>query len=228
MKESEGAPADLCLTVLRRLDDAGVLRDLVLVGSWCMFFYNRVFAGEAKLSALRTRDMDLLVPRPPRFKRKVMVAELLKDLGFMPDLRGDGCVGLSHPDLIVDFLVAERGKGVERTISVPALGVRAQPLRFLEQLSRDTIVVDHEGIAIRLPHPAAFALHKLIVSGRRGRPEKAGKDLRQGLEILDVLAALGRLDEAKARFAAMPAGWRKMVGAALRSAARSDLAARLS
>lgn len=227
MKENESAPVDLCVEVLRRLDRAGVLEDLVLVGSWCTFFYNRYFEGKAKLSALRTRDMDFLVRRPPRFKTKVEVAALLKDLGFLPDLRAEGCVSLSHPDLIIDFLVAERGRGSETTIPVPALGIRAQPLRFLDFLSRDTIVVNHEGLDIRLPHPAAFGLHKLIVSGRRAKPEKADKDVRQGLEILDVLMNLGRADEIRARFAEMPAGWRKMVITAVTSAGRTDLAAAL-
>ena len=195
MKESESAPVDLCLEVLRRLDGAGVLEDLVLVGSWCTHFYNRYFEGKAKLSALRTRDMDFLVHRPPRFKNKV--------------------------------LVAERGKNAEATIPVPALGIRAQPLRFLDFLSRDTIVLNHDGLEIRLPHPASFALHKLIVSGRRAKPEKADKDLRQGLEILDVLSGLGRSSDIKARFEDMPAGWRKMVLQALRSAGRADLEAAL-
>lgn len=223
MKESESAPVDLCLEVLQRLDGAGVLEELVLVGSWCTFFYNSYFEGKAKLSALRTRDMDFLVRRPPRFKTKVEVGALLKDLGFLPDLRAEGCVSLSHPDLIIDFLVAERGKGEEATVPVPALGIHAQPLRFLDFLSRDTIVVNHEGLDIRLPHPASFALHKLIVSGRRAKPEKANKDLRQALELLDVLISLGRPKELRDRFAEMPAGWRKMVLQALRSAGRADL-----
>jgi len=30
---------ELCIEVLRRFDKAGVLRNIVLIGSWCMPFY---------------------------------------------------------------------------------------------------------------------------------------------------------------------------------------------
>lgn len=219
------APVDLCLEVLRRLDRAGVLADLVVVGSWCTHFYNAHFAGKARLSALRTRDMDLLIRRPPRFKAKVQLADLLKDLGFLPDLHPEGCVSLVHPNLIIDFLMAERGQGKERTIPVEALGIRAQPLRYLDLLSRDTISVDFEGLELSLPHPASFALHKLIVSSRRAKPEKKGKDLQQGLELIGVLIDLGCGAELRDRFQAMPAGWRRTISKVLESAQRKDLAA---
>jgi hypothetical protein len=229
MKEKpEGpAPVDLCLEVLRRLDRAGVLEELMLVGSWCTHFYNQHFAGKATLSALRTRDMDFLVRRPPRFKVKVQIADLLKDLGFLPDLHPEGTVSMMHPDLIIDFLVAERGTGAERRIPVDALGIRAQPLRFLDFLSRDTIVVNVQGLDLRLPHPASFALHKLIVSSRRPKPEKKEKDLKQGLELIDVLIRLGKTDELRERFQGMPAGWKKTISAVLNGAGRADIATTL-
>lgn len=227
MRESESAPVDLCVEVLRRLDRAGVLDELVLVGSWCTYFYNRYFEGNAKLSALRTRDMDFLIRRPPKFKANVEISALLKDLGFLPELRPEGCVSMTHPDLIIDFLVAERGRGAEATIPIPALGIRAQPLRFLDFLSSDTIVVNHEGLDIRLPHPATFALHKLIISGRRPKPEKAEKDRNQSLELMDALVMLGRGRELQTRFKDMPAGWQKMVLQAIDVAERPDLKALL-
>lgn len=37
MKEKD-APVDLCIEVLRRLDKAGVLQDIILVGSRCVYF----------------------------------------------------------------------------------------------------------------------------------------------------------------------------------------------
>lgn len=88
------APVDLCLEVLKRLAAAAVLEDLVLVGSWCTHFYKRYFGKKAQLSALRTRDMDFLIRRPPHFKATVRVADLLQDLGFLPDLHREGCVSL--------------------------------------------------------------------------------------------------------------------------------------
>lgn len=53
---------DLCLTVLRRMDASGVLPRMVLVGSWCLVVYRDYFAKVGTLAAVRTRDMDFLVP----------------------------------------------------------------------------------------------------------------------------------------------------------------------
>lgn len=225
MKESEDppAPVDLCLEVLKRLDKAGVLEDLVLVGSWCTHFYKEYFGQKTLLSALRTRDMDFLIRRPPHFKAKVRVADLLRDLGFLPDLHREGCVSLLHPDLIIDFLIAERGKGSQKPCTVEALGIRAQPLRYLDFLTRDTIVVHSDGLDLRLPHPANFALHKMIVGGRRARPAKREKDWRQGVEILRALIARGEQAKVKAKFGEVPAGWRKDILAALRKVEADDL-----
>ena len=85
MKEKD-APVELCLEVLRRLDKAGVLQDIILIGSWCTLFYREYFGDDAKLSALRTRDMDFLIKTPPKIRSTVYMAELLKDLGFIPAL----------------------------------------------------------------------------------------------------------------------------------------------
>ena len=36
---------DVCLSVLRRLEEGGVLRRVVLVGSWCFVLYREYFQG---------------------------------------------------------------------------------------------------------------------------------------------------------------------------------------
>ncbi len=46
---------DVCLKVLRRLEESGVLRRVVLVGSWCLVLYREYFRGVGELSAVRTR-----------------------------------------------------------------------------------------------------------------------------------------------------------------------------
>lgn len=224
-KESENPQLDLLLTVLKRLDEAGVLDELILVGSWCAYFYNDYFGGKARLSTLRTRDMDFLINRPPRFKAKIQMPELLRDLGFLPDRHPDGSVSMAHPDLIIDFLIAERGKGSDKAIPVDDLGIRAQPLRFMDFLSGDAIVVNSNGLDLRLPHPACFALHKLVVSVRRREDGKKEKDVQQGLEILRALIKLGREKQIQAKFAEMPDGWKKDALKVLKSAEAHDILA---
>lgn len=226
MKEKD-APVDLVVEVLRRLDKAGVLQGMVLVGSWCVHFYKAYFDGAA-LSAVRTRDMDFLIPTPPKLKGEVHVAELLEDLGFLTEFHGDGSVSLIHPQLIIDFLVAERGRGAGKPYLVKSLGVKAQPLRYMSLLSDDSIQVRSHGLVLTLPHPINYAFQKLIVSGRRAYEEKALKDRLQAVEVLREIAARGDAGKARAKFEKLPAGWRKEVLAGLKAAQADDLCALLA
>ena len=208
----EKSQYDLCVEVLRRLDKAGILKDIVLVGSWCTVFYKDFFASKKYITSLTTRDMDLLIPQPRAIKAKVDIAELLKDLGFIVGFTGSqGYIRLEHPQLIVEFLVPERGKGSDKPYSLPQLGLNAQALRFLEFLSQDTIKSKVGSINVTLPHPANFALHKLVVMGRRPKAEKQAKDKDAAIKILNALIDSEQSNTIRNAFQAMPKRWQGMV-----------------
>jgi hypothetical protein len=153
----------LCEEILRRLHAAGVLDAVVVAGSWCVVFYQAYFESKDFAPTIRTRDLDLAVPVPTRFRAKTDISELLDDLGFVTDFRGkERYMRLMHPDLILEFLVPERGRGSEDVFDIPELGVNVQRLRYLDLSLTDTITVNYRGIPLRLPHPVRFALHKLV------------------------------------------------------------------
>jgi len=201
----------LCEEVLRRLDESGVLSGVVVIGSWCVLFYEKYFLGIDYAPMIRTRDLDLAIPIPPRFKKKVDMTELLADLGFVIDFRGDdGYIRLLNPDLILEFLVPERGRPATKPFDIPALGINAQPLRYLDLLLTNTVQVDFRGLPVRLPHPVRFALHKLIVSERRSS-EKAERDRSQAVMVLQAVEDSGEVDAIKEVFASLPAKWRRSI-----------------
>lgn len=202
----------LFLEVLRRFQAVGLLKELILIGSWCQHFYRSYFAGLRYTPTIRTRDMDFLVPVPLRIKNKVDVEELLRDEGFVVTFSGDaGYMKLMHPELIVEFLVPEKGRGADRPYPLPQLSMNAQPLRFLDYLLQNTIRIEAEGLKINVPHPAAFALHKLIISARRTNEEKLLKDRKEALAVLTALVRKGDAGEIKSMFDRLSAGWRKRV-----------------
>jgi len=208
----EKSQYDLCTEVLRRLDKAGILKDVVLVGSWCTLFYKDFFGSKKYMTSLTTRDMDLLIPLPRAIKAKVDVTELLKDLGFIVGFTGSqGYIRLEHPQLIVEFLVPERGRGSDKPYSLPQLGLNAQALRFLEYLSVNTITSKIGPIKLKLPHPANFALHKLLVMGRRPKAEKQAKDKESAIRILNALIDSDQSVAVKKAFQAMPKKWQGKV-----------------
>lgn len=199
----------LCLDVLRTFKRAGVMDEVVLVGSWCLHFYREYFPHSSYHPTIRTRDVDFLVPLPKRIKTKVDVAALLKEKGFVVSFSGSkGFIRLMHPELIVEFLVPELGRDTDKPVPLPGLGINAQPLRFLDFLANHTITLEAEGLSIRVPHPAAFGLHKLIVSTRRKTDEKFLKDRREAIDILTALIRKGEGARIKSLYDEMPVRWR--------------------
>lgn len=202
----------LCVEVLRKFDEAGILKDIVIIGSWCIPFYKEYFAKERYVTAIRTRDIDFLVPRPAKIKTHVDLPEMLKELGFIIGFKGEvGVIKLEHPDLVVEFLVPEAGKRSDKPFPLPQLGLNAQRLRFLNFLTENTIKAKIENITVVLPHPANFALHKLIVSQRRKAGEKIAKDRDSALKILKALIEKGDERIIRRVFDSAPQGWRKKI-----------------
>ena len=208
----------LCHSVLARLAKAGVLEDLVLVGSWCLEGYKSYFGRKMPLTTLRTRDIDFLVPRPTQLRTSVDVPALLEELGFVTDFHRGGYIRFIHPELIVEFLVPERGRGTDHPVRVPQLKVNAQALRFLSALAEDTVTATLEGVQVRMPHPAAFALHKLLIAPRRpAHTGKHAKDVDAAIAVLEALRVHGETESVKHHFASMPPRWQARIRQELRT-----------
>ena len=224
MRCVEKSQYDLCVEVLRRLDKSGVLKHIVLIGSWCTLFYKSYFGHIKYTPVLKTRDIDLLVPHPPAISVKTNVAELLKDLGFVVGFDAPGgYIRLEHPGLIVEFLTIEKGRPSDKPYPLPKLGVNAQPLQFLEILARDTITAKVEDFSVTLPHPANFALHKLLISQRRPSPQKEEKDRDAAVQILEALISKSEQDTIKKVFQPLPARWQNKIKKALQALDNNEI-----
>ena len=105
----------------------------------------------------------------------------------------------------LDILTPHRGSDDQmgRPLRMPALaGAAAEPFRFLDFLIHKpvrSVVLHGPGIAVTVPAPERFAIHKMIVSQRRQSADpvsqaKARKDLAQAAEIIAILTAAGRAE----------------------------------
>jgi len=222
----EKKQSELCLEVLRRLHKVGVLDDFILIGSWCLYFYKDYFRNTPYIdqAVIKTRDLDFLVHEPAKLKRKVNIPELLKDLGYVTIFKGsEGYIKLDHPDLILEFLVPEKGRGTDKPYPLPQLGINAVALRFLMFLSQNTIKVKVENFYITLPHPANFALHKLIIFQRRLKEEKALKDRNAAISVLKALIDKGEGKGVKDVFTSTLVKWQKKIVKGLEKAKEIEL-----
>ena len=209
----ESVQFEIILEILKRFQTAGILDKLVLIGSWCVYFYRHGSVLLKGLPAPRTTDIDFLVPRPFRFEKVTDVPAILEELGFAPTFHGmNGLAVYDHPELRLEFLVPEIGRGSSEPVAIRALHVTAQGIRYLNFLSSYVVTIMHHSLAVRVPEPAAFALHKLIVSSKRTKKEKREKDLAAAVGILEFLF---KDPEEKTRvktiLTALPPKWRKTI-----------------
>jgi hypothetical protein len=149
----------LLSAVLKKLQNAGALQHLILAGSWCQYFYRILFAGAAEIPLLRTTDIDFLIPNPPGVKQPIDVSKILVELGFDEHLDyKTGLVKYVHPDLEIQFLTPERGRGQDTPCTIKNLNINAEGLRYLNLLQNHNFEMQHDGIIMRLPEPEAFLL----------------------------------------------------------------------
>ena len=112
-------------------------------------------------------------------------------------------------------LVPERGRPSDKPFPLPKLGLNAQALRFLDFPAQNTITAQVDDVEVTLPHPANFALHKLLVLSRRPTPEKQAKDKEAAVRILRVLLEKGEEALVRSAFNTMPPKWQTRVKAQL-------------
>lgn len=209
--------------VIKIFSDEGILDEVILVGSWCMLFYRDYFFPSEFNPSIRTTDIDFLVPRPIRIRKKIDIAELLKDQGFIVTFNNYGYMRIEHPELIIEFLVPEIGKGSDKPYPIPDLGVNAQALRFLDLLAQNAVDLIYNNIKIKVPHPAAFGLQKLIVSQRRNDKAKSEKEIREALNTLDTIIKSNKTEELLKIYNNMPKKWRTKITRILKDLDRDDV-----
>lgn len=176
-----------------------------LIGSWSFLLYQKYLG--APQFPLRTQDIDFLIPNPFTGKPNQAFIDQLMELGFQRDFRKDGSLFLYNAELMIEFITPEKGRGVDEAIRVKQLGLRAIPLRFVNLLLDKSIIIEDNGLKIRVPNPCNFCLHKLIVSSRRRKPEKALKDFQQAVYASMIVEK----KELQELFITLPKPWQKII-----------------
>ncbi len=211
--------------VIAGLASAGVFRvGAVLVGTHAFIALGNLL-GVRWESALRTQDIDLAASRVLHVIVPQSEADLPKaldalNMGFLPvpglnPNSPETSFKVRGKALRVDLLTPARGVRDGKPVSIPRLKASAQPLELLDYLLEAPVpvpLVNGGATLVNVPDPARFALHKLMVSGRRQVFEqtKAGKDRQQAAEIIAALYEdrRGDLGLAVKALNKRPAAWR--------------------
>ena len=211
--------------VLSALADAGVFKlGGVLVGTHAFLALGNVLGVKWEGAAARTEDVDIGVGRVLEVAVAAPDADVPRaieslEMGFLP------VPGLSPKDASTSFKVRGRGLRVDlvtpgdrartgRPVHVGRFNAAAAPVRYLELVLEDTqpaAIVNGGGVLVTVPHPARFAILKLLVA--QDRPSafqtKAEKDVAQGVQLIEALEELrpGDLRRAWRSAAARGKGW---------------------
>ena len=212
--------------VIRRLADYGFFHaGGLLIGTHAFLAYSNML-GVSWGTAARTQDIDFAHPGKSvslllsaDFDVHVHEAIESLDMGLLPMASLTSAQGASYlnprePDFRLDFLtVSHRGGNVP--FDHPQLHITLQPLKFMEfslENVQQAALLSPAGVVIaNVPHPARFALHKLIVYGERegSFAAKANKDLAQAACLLAALKQhrAWEVEEAWADLASRGKGW---------------------
>lgn len=209
---------ELFKDVINTLIENEVLENLILIGGWCQYFYKIYFNNAPEIPVLRTMDIDFLIPRPIKIRKDVDVGSILNQLGFSSEYSQlTGNVKFVHPDLEIEFLTPEFGRGKAEPFNIEKLHIGAQQLRYLNLLQRYIIEVPFGNSSIKIPEPSAYVLHKFILSSKRKEQTKKKKDLLVAKEIGEFLLQIEKERKILRQiYVDFPKGWQKTLNNILR------------
>lgn len=192
------------------------LEDLVFIGGWLQELYLlHPNASKPDFQVLRTKDADIALPDrlPPS---QVSIDQLLREAGFLPELRGDRRPPVTHYMLnhaggfYAEFLSHRTGSSTARdgaprdTVEIGGVTTQRLPhIDLLRQRPWQVVLrramgypVDEPGLAIRIANPACYMAQKLLVLDRRPSLRERGKDI---LYVHDTILMFSEaLDELRA------------------------------
>ncbi len=193
------------LRVLQRLSEYGFFRaGGVLVGTHAFLAFGNML-GVRWTEGSRTHDVDLAhadkrleiaLPSDVHVDTNTAIDSL--DMGFLPvssltaTEAGATTLDPREPQFRLDFLTPLH-RGGDRPFKHPQLGVKLQPLKFmefsLENVQQAALFSADRVVLVNVPDPARFALHKLLVYGERSGTlaAKSSKDLVQAGLLLSPL-----------------------------------------
>jgi hypothetical protein len=185
-----------------------------IIGSWCFLLYQRLLGIEKY--PLKTQDLDILIPLPYRGK-SFDFNDFFKNLGFSESFNPDGSIFFSGHKMKVEFLGPEKGDGRKAPPHIKEITITPQALHYLDILFEEPLDLKvAQGVRAKVPAPAAFTIHKLIIATLFKRANKKEKDIRQAIYAGKyVLGERAEMKKMMRLWDRLPRPWKRKVGRAL-------------
>lgn len=218
-------PPNQALKVLRGFADAGLFElRAVLIGTLAYQTYIPMLGMENGRQSNSTMDMDIaqtpgisiVVGREASLDFEKVLMEF-RNFVRKPHQPGSEPMSFwkdAETGFEVDLMTSLTGPWDRYTAELPALSIRAEKIKFMDFLIRDevqAVILTDSGIAVNVPSPERFAVHKLIVGAERRNLMKARKDFRQAENLVRLFLdeMPDRIGNAFAEAWNRGRGWRK-------------------
>lgn len=172
------------------------LEDIVIAGGWVPYLYAAYLPPSDEAVALKTRDLDLAVPREVP-KRDKTIDQLLSDADFACGFRSLGTPPVTvylatHAGDEVEIEFITTAQGANPGVRMVQSGLTAQELRYVDLLLDNTWTLPLDALSggelkgnVRVPTPAAFILQKALSHKIRTDTLKREKDLYYIFYVMD-------------------------------------------
>lgn len=215
----------------------------VLVGTAAYMLFEPLVGRRLPAATLMTGDLDLATARlalaadPPEAMEKILSRADPSFTGIPQLDRGAPSSRFRNDSgYLVDLLTPILRRTDRNPMPLAALEAGAAPLHYLDWLIADpvpTVALWGSGIAVNVPQPARFAVHKLILAQRRdpANRHKRLKDLEQARALIEALSDHDRfaLEDSLADASTKGrSGWADPIRRSLTELGRDDLGADLA
>lgn len=228
------APATELGRVLDAVADAGLFKTAVLVGTAAYQCYAPLVGLLLPSAALITQDADIataslaMAADQDGETFETILKRADKTFGGLPglDRRALPSRFRSASGFLVDLLTPKMRRSDKSPMPLKQLAAGAVPLQHLAWLIEDpvqAVALHGPGIPVRVPTPARYGVHKLIIAQKRAEENvKRRKDLMQAKSLMEALAESDpwawkdALDSARAQG---KVGWAQPIARSLRELA---------
>jgi hypothetical protein len=194
-------PPEMARIIHRLADSALFQAGGVLVGSVAFHILGTHHGVGWESASRKTQDIDIAGEAAvkiavPDLRADVPAAIESLKMGFFPVPRLSNkepstSYAIRGKTLRIDILTPMKSAGFA-PVFIHRLNASAQPIKYLDYLLEDPIsavMIHGNPCLVKVPQPARFALHKLIVSQERGASsaDKKRKDIAQASAMLSLL-----------------------------------------
>lgn len=195
--------------ILEVLEKEGILKNIILIGSWCQLFYKNIF--ENFRSTIKTIDVDLFVPNPKSVTEKNGIISEFKNINYdiKQDIITNKTIFISDEGFRIEFLTILNRDHLT-CVRLGSTGIYAESISSLDMYVGNYIEVNYYGIQVKVASPASYVLQKLLINNKRG--EKAEKDIQSVKIVLwYIITSKKYLNELNSLYLSLPKKWKKTI-----------------